>query len=193
MANKRVQEPTMQRFSDESLEQPADHRAQARATLNEGGIEGLLGNVLGEGDRTVFELRHHFLVMYDGASDQLRKENDEQSIVMKLVFSGFSSERVDQEGNLLEREERDRQWKNYFFEIETNVEHNVYRVDEEVRVFEVGEYAQVCNDAEYEYRFGWQLTMPVQQTADRTPNNEIEHHRTEYQQQVRGIPPAVEE
>ncbi len=55
------------------------------------------------------ELGNGFPVVDDGAGDQLREKHHEQAVVQKLVFLGLALVSIDQVGNLLEGEKRDRQ------------------------------------------------------------------------------------
>ena len=54
-------------------------------------------------ERIFGELVKHFLVMYDGASDQLGKESNEQAILEKIVFASFAAVDIHQISDLLKR------------------------------------------------------------------------------------------
>jgi len=55
------------------------------------------------------ELRHHLAVVHDGSGDELRKEQHEQAVIAQAELGDAPGLDIDQEGDLLEGDERDAQ------------------------------------------------------------------------------------
>ena len=162
---------------DHLLEQPDGEDRQADREVVQ--IDPI-GAVLGE-------LRDHLAVVNDRPGDQLRKEGHEQGVVDEALVTDLAAIGVDQIGDLLEGEERDRQRQHDVVDAEVDRQQRLDQVGaEEARVFEVADAGQIGADAEAEQELRPGHQQPL---AD----EEIERDRGDDQDQIDRVPPAVEE
>ena len=94
------------------------------------------------------ELRDGLAVVDDRPGDQLREEHHEEEIVAQGERLDAAAGDVDQEGDLLEGDERDAERQDHLVEDEVLPAQVVHHRDGEVRVLEVAEEADVEGDAE---------------------------------------------
>ena len=85
------------------------------------------------------KLRHHFAVMDDRPGDELRKEENEGAIFAKRESLHPPGLDVDQEGDLLEGDERNAQRQNDVQQNQIGAEHVIDRAVDEIRIFEEAE------------------------------------------------------
>ncbi|MEW8498422.1 MAG: hypothetical protein AB2699_07920, partial [Candidatus Thiodiazotropha taylori] len=71
--------------------------------------------------------------------DQLREKSHEQTVFQEIVFVGLFSVGVNQIGDLLKGEKRDRQRQDNSFYIELSASDDIDLVDKKVCVFEIAE------------------------------------------------------
>src|SRR5581483_8589006 len=146
---------------------PGRRRVEERGRIEGGGVgeKDLLRQAEGEEgqpDRRQFygggsdsaELGKELAGVDDRAGDQLRKEADEEGKVEEVQPSDSAAICIDEEGDLLERKERDAERQNDPGRMETASGERIEVVDEEIGIFEIAEHRQIAGDPEYEQPFG---------------------------------------
>ncbi len=100
------------------------------------------------------ELRHHLAVMQHRSGDQMRKIRDEQCVMHEVALANLAFVAIHEKCDLGEGEERDADGQNDIERADLRGRDGMQReidvVDEEVRVLEVGEYAEVETDGRRE-------------------------------------------
>ena len=94
------------------------------------------------------KLSNHFAVVHDRAGDELGEEGHEQRVVDEVQPIDRAPVRVHEEGDLLEREERDANRQHDLAEEEVEAGERVEVVHEEVGILEVAQRREVEHDAE---------------------------------------------
>ena len=117
---------------------------QAEEQQREADREVLLVEPAGRGR----ELRHHLAIVDDRPGDELREEENEGAIFAKREGLHPPGLDVDQEGDLLEGDERDAERQNDVQQNEIGAEHVVDRAVDEVGILEEAEEGDVEQDAE---------------------------------------------
>jgi hypothetical protein len=135
------------------------------------------------------ELGDHFSVMDDGACNQLREEQDEQRIGNERGLGDLLAVGVDQERDLLERDERYAKRQEDLFEACPDVDPGIQIVDEKIEVLEIREGEEVCGDTDGEQTLGGTRGMSVAQAA---ADDVVETDRAHEQEHVDGVPEGVE-
>src|SRR5947207_758825 len=96
--------------------------------------------------RAAGELRHHLLVVQNGAGNQVREVGDEQQVREKALHLSLSLSEIDQIRDLRESEKRDAEWKEYRMGCEADGVQRFERDEELKKVFEVEKSQKVQRD-----------------------------------------------
>ena len=150
------------------------------------------GQIVGVGtkDITAAELRQHLAVMNNWAGDQLGKERDEQAVVDETVLGAPAGVGINQVGDLLKREERDRQWKHDGRDFGAGSGQFRETLGEEAGILEIAQQTQVRHHAHQQQpatnrlRKRWAIQEPSNQV--------VESNGTGQQDQVARVPGGVE-
>ena len=165
------------------LEQPGKEQGQPDAHI-----------LLVEAARRGVELRHHLAVMHDRAGDELRKEQDEQTVVLERERLDAPGLYVDQEGDLLKGDEGHAERQDDVRQHEIRAEHVIDRVDQKVGVFEIAEESDIEANSGEEHSPGKTApsligAKPLQQPRQR----EVDRNRWRDQNDVERSPPRIED
>src|SRR6267142_3595092 len=140
------------------------------------------------------ELRHHLPVMHDRTGDELREKQHEQPVVAQRERGDAPGVNVDQKRDLLKRDERDSQRKNYLSQGQIRAEHIVDRTPEEVAVLEVSEKRDIENDAHDEHRQrSLAPTLTSGQPLQGPRQDEVDQDGRRNEQYIERPPPGVKE
>ena len=120
--------------------------AASRWDRSEGLVEGF-GFVFGA---DLAELRHHLLVVEDGAGDEVGEEGDEDEIGEEVLSLGLSLREIDEVGDLREGEEGDSERKKDGVRIDVGEVESLDQQEDFEEVFEVEEGEEVEGDSEEE-------------------------------------------
>ncbi len=126
----------------------------------------------------------------DGPGDELGEEGHEEGVLHEPVAAAPPVVGVHEVGDLLEGEERDPDGQGDGPEGDAGPRHGVHRVDEEVRVLEPSQEGEVEGQARHEDeaapgRARGGLDAPAEQEVHQDGGGE--------EQEVDGVPPAVED
>ena len=94
----------------------------------------------------IFKLRNDFCVVDDRSDNQLWEKGNKQQIIDDIIVLCLSTERVDQKGDQLEREERNTDRKNDMLQRNVGSCDKVYILDKEIGVFVVTKQTDVCKN-----------------------------------------------
>lgn len=143
-------------------------------------------------EHAALKLGHHFLVVDDRPGDELGEEGREQREVQELHLLGFAAGAVDQIGDLLEGEERDRQRQHDPRQRTVGVEETEDVVGHEVRVLEPAQQGQVRDQAEDQPGLHPAVSLGLPRALDAIADPVVEDDRAQQQRQVDRIPHRVE-
>jgi len=138
------------------------------------------------------QLRHHLLEVDDRPGDQLREEGGEERKIEQADRLGLAPCRVDQIGQLLEGEERDRQRQGYMGQPQFPAEGPVEVVDDEVGVLEPTQHRQVDQDPEHQQAAHQAGPFPGLGALDEDAQGEVEADGEQQQGKLLDAPIGVE-
>src|ERR1700761_8269920 len=131
--------------------------------------------------------------MHDRPGDELRKEENEGAIFTKREGLHAPGLDVDQEGDLLEGDERDAERQNDVKQNEVGAESVVDRPIDEVGIFEKAEEGDVEQNADQQHRAReTRLVAPLAQPEQVRRQQVVDDDRGPDDEDIERQPPAVE-
>ncbi len=131
--------------------------------------------------------------MQDRSGEQVREIADEQQVVHEGVLLRLAAPRVDQEGDLRERVERDAERQDDVLDAPVGTEQRRQVLDHEAGVLVVAEHGEIARQRRDERDAARPARPARREPRDRPAHDEVPPDRGKEQPQVHRIPPAVEE
>ena len=125
--------------------------------------------------------------------DEVGKVRDEQRVGNEPRLRGLALARVDEKGDLGEREERNSERQDDRCQGNVDPGELPQRFDEKVGVLEITERGEIGGDRERQHLLRGAGTTELAQATDRATQVEVDDDGREQQQEVLRIPVAVEE
>jgi len=134
------------------------------------------------------ELRHHLAMVQHGPRNQMREVGDEQQVMQEAAFAHKATRRVDQEGDLREREERDPDGQDDLHQRHLPARQRGGRAGKETRVLVPAQQRQIRRHGDSKPA----LTCAAACAADAQRTGVVDDDGPQQQRQVAHVPPAVE-
>ncbi len=139
------------------------------------------------------QLRDDLRIMDDRPGEQLREKRREQAELDRPGPADDATRRINQIGDLLEGEERDRQRQDDVMEREVRPRRRGDILDDEVGVFVIAEQPEIDDEADHQPRLRRAHRLATARALNDLADDVVENDREQQDRQVARPPPCVED